>query len=94
MSGAGPAAELRVRVQPRAARDEIVGERDGALVVRVSAPPAEGRANDAVCALIARSLRVGRTRVRVVRGHRGRDKIVHVEGVAPAELRSRLGLSR
>jgi uncharacterized protein (TIGR00251 family) len=84
---------IRVRVQPRAAREEVVGERDGALVVRLTAPPAEGRANEALCRLLARRLGVAKTRVAVVRGGRSRDKVVRVEGVSATELARALGLS-
>jgi uncharacterized protein (TIGR00251 family) len=83
-----PSAKIRVRVQPRARRDEIVGERDGVLVVRVAAPPLEGRANDAVCRLLAKRAGVGRTRVTVLQGERSRDKLVRIEGVTEEELRS------
>jgi uncharacterized protein (TIGR00251 family) len=93
VSRARPSAQLRVRVQARAAREEIVGERDGALVVRVSAPPEGGKANQAVCALIARRLRIGRTRVRVVRGQRSRDKSLVVDDMETAALRRALGIA-
>ena len=86
------AAELRVRLQPRASRDEIKGERDGRIVVRVTAPPVEGAANAALCKLIAKRAGVARGRVTVVRGERSRDKTVRVAGVDPAELRAGLGL--
>jgi uncharacterized protein (TIGR00251 family) len=81
-----------VRLQPRARTDAILGERGGVLVVRVSAPPAEGRANAALCRLIAKRARVGVRRVSIVRGAGARDKIVRIEGVsreqATAALRS------
>ena len=81
--------ELRVRVTARASRDELVGLRDGVLHVRVSAPPVDGKANQAVCRLIARAVGVGKTSVRVVRGERSRDKVVTIEGVEPeAALRA------
>jgi uncharacterized protein len=86
------AAEIRVRLQPRARSTEIVGEREGALVVRVSAPPLDGRANEALRRLIAKRLRIGVGRVSVVRGASSRDKLVAVEGMQPAELRRALGL--
>jgi uncharacterized protein YggU (UPF0235/DUF167 family) len=82
-----------VRLTPRAGVNEIVGERDGVLLVRVAAPPVDGRANDALCRLIARRARVGVRSVSVVRGAGAREKVVRVEGVAPAELRAALGLS-
>jgi uncharacterized protein (TIGR00251 family) len=84
--------QISVRVQPRARRDEIVGVRRGMLLVRVSAPPLEGRANLAVCRLIARRVGVPRSRVTVVRGERGRDKRLRVEGVDRARLDAALGL--
>ena len=83
-------AELEVRLQPRAARDAIAGERDGRTVVRVPAPPVDGRANDALRKLIAKRAGVAPSRVTIVRGERSRDKTVRVDGVEPAELRKRL----
>ena len=85
-----PAATIAVRVQPRAARDEIAGERAGALVVRLTAPPVEGRANDALCRLLAKRLGVGRSRVGVVRGAASRDKVVRIEGLSDAQVREAL----
>jgi uncharacterized protein len=77
---------VEVRVQPRARRDEVVGERDGRLVVRVTAPPLDGRANDAVRKLLAKRLGVASSLVAVVRGHAGRDKLVEVEGLNDADV--------
>ena len=74
-------AALRVRVTPRAARNEMAGERDGVLLVRVTAPPEGGRANTAVCRLIAKELDIGSTRVSVVRGARSREKLVEIDGL-------------
>jgi uncharacterized protein (TIGR00251 family) len=82
--------EIRVRVQPRASRDEIAGERDGAVVIRVTAPPVGGEANEAVRRLVAKRVGVAKGHVKVVRGTRGRDKVIAVEGVTAAELRRRL----
>jgi uncharacterized protein len=84
---------ISVRVQPRANRDEIVGPRAGALVVRLTAPPVEGRANEALCRLLARRLGIAKTRVAVVRGAGSRDKLVRVEGVAAADLQREFRLS-
>jgi uncharacterized protein (TIGR00251 family) len=81
---------LRLRVQPRASRDAIAGFRDDVLAVRVSAPPVDGAANAAVTALLADALGVAPSRVRVVRGQRGRDKVVEVDGLTDAEARTRL----
>jgi uncharacterized protein len=83
-------AELRVRLQPRARRDEVVGERAGAVVIRVTAPPVDGRANDALCRLIAKRAGVAPSNVSVVRGHGARDKVVRVEGIEEPALRALL----
>lgn len=81
-----------MRVQPRAPRSEIVGWRaDGTLSVRVAAPPVEGAANAAVAALLAEALGVRGTAVSVEHGARGRDKLVRVAGLTPADIRRRLG---
>jgi uncharacterized protein len=84
----GSAAELRVRVQPRASRSEITGFRDGVLIVRLASPPADGRANEELCRLIARRLRVGRRSVAVVRGARSRDKVLRIAGINAEGLRT------
>jgi uncharacterized protein (TIGR00251 family) len=76
--------DVPVRLQPRASRDEIVGWRDEKLVVRVTAPPVDGAANRALCKLLARAAGIAPSRVSVVRGERGRDKLVRLEG-APAD---------
>jgi hypothetical protein len=84
--------EIAVRLQPRARANAIVGERDGMLAVRVTAPPVDGRANEALCRLIAKRARVGVRRVSVVRGAGRREKVVRVEGIGVEELRAALGL--
>ena len=84
------ALTLRVRVQPRASRDAIVGWHADALRLAVTAPPVDGAANEAVRRLLARALGVALSAVRVVHGERGRDKVVRVDGLTGAELRSRL----
>lgn len=85
-------ADLAVRLQPRAKRDEILGERAGAVVIRITAPPVDGRANAALCALIAKRAGVPKTSVEVVRGQTSRDKVVRVHGIDDEALRSALGV--
>jgi uncharacterized protein len=86
----GQRAELQVRVQPRAPRTEIAGERAGRLLVRVTAPPAEGRANAAVVAMLAKRLGVPKSSVRILSGHGARDKRIAVEGLTTAQAMGRL----
>jgi uncharacterized protein len=85
-------AKIAVRLQPRASRDEIVGVRAGVVVVRVTAPPVGGKANEALRSLLAKRAGVAPSRVSIVRGHGAREKLVEVQGMEEAELRSRLGV--
>ncbi len=81
---------LRVRVQPRASRHAIVGWAGDVLRVAVTAPPVDGAANDALRRLLAASLGVAPSAISVVRGARGRDKVVRIGGVTDADVRARL----
>ena len=72
---------ISVRVQARARRDELVALREGVLLVRISAPALDGRANRGLCRLLAKRLGVATSSVTIVRGQRARDKLVHVEGI-------------
>jgi uncharacterized protein (TIGR00251 family) len=86
----GGGITLRVRVQPRASRDALGGERDGALVVRLTAPPVEGAANEALARFLGKALGVAPSAVRVVTGASGRNKVVNVFGLDASCARERL----
>ena len=81
---------LRVRVQPRASRDEVAGERAGALLVRLTAAPVEGQANAALLRLLARRLGLPASALEILRGGRDRDKLVRVDGLEPRAVLERL----
>jgi uncharacterized protein YggU (UPF0235/DUF167 family) len=68
-------------------------ERDGVLRLSVAAAPVNGRANAALCKLIAKRAGLARGRVSVIRGERSREKVVRVEGLTREELRRALGLT-
>ena len=85
-----PGASIKVRVQPRASRDEILDLREDTWRVRVTARPEGGRANQAVIDLLAGALGIPRSRVNIERGHASREKLVRVESLGPAEVQRRL----
>ncbi|NOT46045.1 MAG: DUF167 domain-containing protein [Acidobacteria bacterium] len=88
--GSAQGAVLTVRVTPRASRSEVLGARDGALRVRLTAPPVEGAANDALVSLLSECLGVARRTISVISGERGRTKRVLIAGVEPSWLAARL----
>ncbi len=90
-AAAGGSARLAVRVTPRTARDAVGPWRADRLEIRTTAPPADGRANDAVRRLLAEALGIAPSRVQVVRGMRGREKSVQVLGLSASEVLRRLG---
>jgi len=93
-AGLGDATLITVRVTPRAARDAIGPWRADRLEVRISAPPADGRANVALRRLLADALAIAPSRVRLVRGMRGREKSVQIVGLPASEVVRRLGRPR
>ena len=76
-----------VRVQPRASRDEIVGEHQEGLKIRLTAPPVDDRANEALRKLLALRLKVPLSAVRIMSGERSRTKRVEIQGVTAEAVR-------
>ena len=87
----GTGVLFAVRVIPRARRSELDGVREGALVVRLAAPPVEGQANAALQAFLAEALGVRKSQVSLRTGEKSRAKVVHVEGVPPDRVRALAG---
>jgi len=83
---------FQLLVVPGASRTQIVGEHGGALRIRVAAPPEKGKANAAVCSILAAVLAVKRSDVRIVAGHGNRNKSVTVIGLNAESVRALLGL--
>jgi uncharacterized protein (TIGR00251 family) len=81
---------VAIRVAARARADEVAGVRGDAVLVRVTAPPVGGKANEAVRKLLAKRLDVPRRSIRIARGASSRDKLVEVDGLESAQLRRRL----
>lgn len=84
-------ATFSVKVHPRAKRNAIAGEMGDALKVALTAPPVEGKANEACIAFLAEVLGVSRSSVAIVTGESSRQKVVRVAGMTADEVRRRLG---
>jgi len=79
-------ATLAVRAQPNAKKNAVVGEHGGALKVAVTAPPEDGRANEALVGLLRDWLGLKRSQVELVGGHTSRNKLVLIRGLTPEQL--------
>lgn len=77
-----------VRVQPRSSRDEFAGEYQSGLKIRLTAPPVDDRANEALRKFLAMHLNVPMTAVRIAAGERSRTKRVEISGVSSATIRA------
>jgi uncharacterized protein (TIGR00251 family) len=71
---------LSVKVQPRASKNEIREPHGGELKIKVTAPPVDAAANEALVELLAEKLGCGRSRIEIVRGHKSRHKILKLSG--------------
>lgn len=76
---------IKVRVLPRSAKNEIAGEMaGGALKIKLTAPPVDGAANEALIKLLSEEYKVPKSRVRIVKGLKGKNKVVEVESYSQA----------
>jgi uncharacterized protein len=85
-----PSARLHLRVSPGSSRTEVAGRHGNGWKLRVAVPPENGRANEAVVELLSERLRLPSRNVTLVSGHRGRDKVVLLEGLDLEEAERRL----
>lgn len=81
---------FEVIVQPRAARSQVVGELNGALKIKIAAPPVEGQANDECERFLAKLLGVRRADIEILSGTTGRKKTIRVRGLTRAVFTERL----
>ncbi len=78
---------LPVLIQPRASRNEIAEVSGGRLKIRLTAPPVEGLANEALVVFLAKRLKVAKSRLRIIKGQKTRRKDVLIEGLGVGEAK-------
>ncbi len=83
-------ARITVKVQPRAKATRVVGHMENAYKLQLTAPPVDGKANEACIAFLAEVAGVAKSRVRIVMGLTSRMKVVEIEGIAQEEMERRL----
>jgi uncharacterized protein (TIGR00251 family) len=93
ISRAEGGAAFPVRVVPRASKNQISGRHGDAVKIRLTAPPVEGAANQALVDFLAETLGVRKNQIEILSGHASREKIVCVVGLTPQEVEARLALA-
>ena len=87
-------ATLRFHIVPNAKQNKVMGERGDAIKIKLRAPALEGKANAALRSFLAEELKISERSIVLERGHKSREKIIHVEGLSEGEVRSRLLVKR
>lgn len=90
LSEASGGTQLRLKVQPRASRNEIGEPAGDELKVRITAPPVDSAANEALCRFLAEQLGCRRGNVEIIRGQTSRHKLIQISGMDPGEILARL----
>ena len=83
-------AVLKVQVQPRASRDEVVGPHGDGLKIRITAAPVAGAANKHLLKFLAKKLKISQSRLSITSGATSRAKSIAIEGISAEEVRQRL----
>ena len=84
--------EVKVRVVPRASKNEIQGIHDNALKIRLTTPPVDGKANQALIRLLSKALSISKAQVHLVQGETNRQKTLRIIGVTKEQLLERITL--
>ncbi len=85
-------AKLTVKAQPRAKLNQVIGFEGDVLKLRVTAPPVEGKANQAITELLAETLRIPKKAVILVHGEKSKLKAFRIDGLSAEEVKSRLSV--
>ncbi|GAB6158922.1 DUF167 domain-containing protein [Desulfotomaculum varum] len=86
----GTGVVIKVRVQPRASQNSLAGQLDGAVKIRLTAPPVDGAANEACCKFFAQLFGVAKNNVTIIAGHTGRNKTIRIEGINQAQALAKI----
>ena len=83
--------KLTLFIQPKASKNEIIGPHNGALKIKITAPPVDGKANAALVEFLSEILDIPKRQIEILKGQTGRNKSVEIFGLNENELRAKLG---
>ena len=72
---------LPVRIQPRASKDEIAGEYNGALKIKLTSPPVEGEANRRCIEFLSKRFKIAKSQLEIIKGEKSKDKLIKIIGL-------------
>ncbi len=85
---------LSVRIQPRASKNSVSRMEDGTLKIRLTAPPVDGAANEALIAFLSQTLAIGKSQIEIVSGHTSREKRIRINGMSLDEINRLLNIDK
>ena len=83
-------AKIVVRVQPNAGRNEVLGFKNGCLLVKIAAPPVKGKANQELLKFLSDILKVSRSDVTIKKGMTSKTKVIGISGLSPEQIMGRV----
>lgn len=86
----GDGVSLKIKVQPKASKNQVAGIIEDALKIRLTAPPVDGAANKACIEFVAELLGVAKSQVEILSGHTGRSKVVKVYGLSREQVTKKI----
>lgn len=84
--------DIRIKAIPRATKNEIQGVHDGALKIRLTTPPVDGKANQALIKFLSKQLKISKARIQLIQGETSRHKTLRIDGITKQQLCSALKL--
>jgi len=72
---------LEIKVQPRSSKNQIAGKQEGALKIKLTAPPVEGEANQALINFLSAFLKIPKRNINLIKGETSRHKLVEIQGI-------------
>ena len=85
---------LKVYLQPKSSKNEIVGAYRDGIKIKVTAPPVEGKANEVLIRFLAKELNVSPSSIEILKGHHSREKTLRISGMVHQELAKKIGISQ
>jgi len=82
---------IQVQIQPRFSKDQIVGLHDGRLKITISAPPIDGKANESLIEFLAKTFKVSKSNIDILKGHTSKLKTIKLSGINQNTYRSIVG---